>query len=216
MVFPDTILRSVKEAIKSSGRLPDSTTYAVFELDETGGQANVRPPIIEITTQDTVRSDSVNTDFVGYSTDGNGNHVGRIYRAPFEMPIQIDVITAEGDGYDPSSIKNAVKMALYEYEDRQEDANLPDPDGSGVLADVNQFQLMDGQPNNDLGMTPALRGRRQGATVWFEEVIDSAVEYGESEYIGSVVTPADGDAVGSGVEIIFDSTPSESSPADTY
>lgn len=218
MAFPDTILRSIKEAIKSSGRLPESTSYAVFELDQDGGQANVRPPIVEITTVDRLRSSSMNTDFVGHSEDSSGNHIGRIYRALFQMPVQINVITAEGDGHDPKEIGKDIRFALYRYEDRQEGDPLPDPDSTGDIGDVNRFQLAEGGPNDDLGLTPALRGSQEQANVWFEEVIDTAEEYGKKDFVETVDVPtADGFVGGSGsVEIVFDASPSQTSTADSY
>lgn len=217
MVFPDTVLRSVKEAIKSSERLPSSTTYAVFELDFQGGQSNVRPPVVEITTVDTIRSTSMNTDFTGYATDSDDNHIGRIYRAGFEMPIEINVITAEGDGHDPSEIANEIRFALYQYEDRNEGTALPDPDTSGTIDDVTRFQLDAEEPSNNLNMTHTLRGRQEAATVWFEEVIDTSQEYGAKDYVDTVNVPSAGEWVdGSSIDIIFDASPNTTSAADSY
>lgn len=217
MATPDTVLRSVKEAIKSSGRLPRETSYAIFELDMDGGQANVRPPVVEITTVDTIRSTAMNTDFVGYATDNAGNDIGYIYRAGFEMPVQIDVLTAEGDPYDPNELGTELRRALYRYEDRQYDDGLPDPDSSGVLEDVTGVTIDSGSPVPDLDMTPALRRWRQSVTVTFEEVIDTSSEYEELDYIDTVHTPGDDDVSGgSTVEITFDATPSQTSPADSY
>lgn len=217
MVFPNTVLRSIKEAIKSSGRLPEATTYAVFDLDQDGGQANVRPPIVELTTVDTLRSTSLNTDFVGYSEDANGNQIGHLYRSAFQMPIQINVMTAEGGDYNRDEIGNEIRTALYEYETRQEDADLPDPDNTGPLSDITRFQLGNAQPNDDLTMTPALRGWMQQADVWFEEVIDTAVEYGEKPFVETVDVPAPDEGVGgASISIVFDTTPSQSSTADDH
>lgn len=217
MVAPDTVLRSIKEAVKSSGRLPDRTSYAVFELDMDGGQANVRPPIVEITTVDTIRSTTNNTDFVGYATDNAGNDIGYIYRAGFEMPVQIDLLTAEGDAYDPNELGRELRLALYRYEDRQYDDDLPDPDSSGPLDDVTGFGIDSGNSVPDLDMTPALRRWRQSATVTFEEIIDTSIEYEGLDYIDTVHTPEDGDVSGgTTVEIAFDATPNTTSPADNY
>lgn len=215
MPAPDDILWGIKEAIKSSGRLPSSTTYAIFELDPEGGQSNLYPPIVEITTEDTVRSTSLNTDRVGPSLDDNGNEVGYIYHAGFEMPVTIDVVTAEHDEYDPHELARDVRYALYQYEDRMENAALPDPDG-GTLSNVSSFQMMNGQPANDLGMTPAMRRWRQSAEIRFTEVVDTADEYGLKDYVKTVHLP-DGDAVdGTEFEIVLDGTPSTASPADDW
>lgn len=217
MVRPDTILRSLEEAIDSSDRLPHSTSYATFGLDPDGGQANVRPPIVEITTIDVIRNRPHNTDFVGYETDASGNRIGYIYWSLFEMPVQIDIWTAEGDNYDPDQIGRNCRTALYRYDDTQYGAQLPDPNSSGDLVEVDRFVLDDGGPQDDLSMTPALRRYRQTAEVWFHEEVNTAEEYGAEDYIVNVVAPGDGDMTsGTDVEIIFDATPGSQSTADTY
>lgn len=217
MVRPDTILQSLKEVIESSNRLPRSTSYATFGLDAEGGQSNVRPPIVEITTVDVIRNISHNTDFVGYATDSNGNHIGYIYWSLFEMPVQIDIWTAEGDNYYPDLIGRECRTALYRYDDAQYGAQLPDPDSTGDLVEVDRFVLDDGGPEDDLSMTPALRRFRQNAEVWFHEEINTAEEYGSENFIANVVAPGDGDMTsGTDVDIIFDATPNSESTADNF
>jgi len=195
MARPDTVLKSIKTAIKQSGRLPNSTSYATFELDSTGAQSNVRPPIVEITNTSTIRSRPHNTDFSGFATDNAGNHIGRIYDALFEMEIQIDVWTAAGDDYDQKEIGGAVRRALYQYDSVQVDDKLPDPsDPDTTLGDIDYFTVDEGSPANDLSMTPALRRWRQSGEVWFRERVNTAEEYGADDFIASVKTPADGDS----------------------
>jgi len=206
----------VKTAIEQSGRLPDATTYSIYEIDSDGGQSNLRPPIVEITTTDVVRSDPHNTDLVGYATDDQGNDIGRIYQADFEMPIQIDVWTAEGGQYDPHELGEAVRYALYQYDDQQRGDPLPDPsDPSTDLSDVEKFMMGDGGVRNDLSMTPALRRWRQTGEVWFHETVNTAEEYGAQDYVANVITPSDGNFDADGVVIEFDATPSTESAADT-
>lgn len=218
MVKPHTVVESVKTAVKQSGRLPDSTSYATFELDEDGGQANVRPPAIEITMPTTVRSTPNNTDFYKYATDDNGNHIGYIYRARFEMTVELDVWTAEGDGFDPDTIGREVRNALYEYDSRQLGRELPDPSApSNKLSSISHLEVGDGEVRNDLSMTPALRRWRQTLTVNFYEEVNTADEYGSENYVTNVITPKSGDMKsGSSVEIIYDATPNTESAADQY
>lgn len=197
MVRPDTALESVVTALKESGRLPDSTTYSIYELDADGGQANLRPPIVEITTTDVVRSDPHNTDLTGMATDNNGNEIGYIFTAKFEMPFEIDVWTAEGGSYDPHEIGEHVRYALYQYDDQQYGDPLPDPDAPDTtLGEVEKFMMGDGQVRNDLSMTPALRRWRQTGEVWFHETVNTAVEYGATDYIARVYS-GDGDIIAS-------------------
>jgi len=229
MARPDTVLDGVVTALKESDRLPDSTTYSIYELDSDGGQANLRPPVVEVTTTDVVRSSAHNTDFVEYATDTQGNEIGRIFRSKFEMPFQIDVWTAEGGQYDPHEIGEEVRYALYQYDDQQRGDPLPDPsDPSTKLDEVVKFMMSDGGVRNDLSMTPALRRWRQTGEVWFYETVNTAVEYGADPYVARVLS-GNGDVIASedaseveatnvahvdGVQIEFDATPNVESAAD--
>jgi len=215
MVRPDTVLESVKTAIEESSRMPDATTYSIYEIDTDGGQANLRPPIVELTVTDVVRSSEHNTDLVGMATDTSGNEIGRIYRGKFEMPIQIDMWTAEGGDYDPYELGESLRYALYQYDNYQRGDPLPDPtDPNTSLAEIEQFTINDGGVRNDLSMTPALRRWRQTGEVWFHETINTAEEYGAEPYITSVVTPDSSGMYGDGMTIEFDATESTDSAAD--
>lgn len=216
MARPDEVLQSVKHAIDTSGRLPDVTSYATFEMDTDGGQSDVRPPVVELTVNGVIRNNPNNTDLHHYATDSNGNQIGYVFRAQFDMEIVIDVWTAEGDGYSPDEIGREIRNALYQYDDKQLGKNLPDPNG-GIMKDVTHFNLGNGSVENDLTMTPALRRWRQTADVWFHEEIDTSEEYGAEDYVVDVIVPEDGKMeAGTDVEIIFDATPNTESAADQY
>lgn len=207
MVRPDKAIESVVTALKQSDRLPEATTYSIYEIDSDGGQANLRPPIVEITTTDVIRSSPHNTELQRYVTDDNGNEIGRLYRSEFEMPIQIDVWTAEGGEYDPHEIGESVRYALYQYDDQQRGNTLPDPDDPTTTAnDIVHFTLGDGGVRNDLSMTPALRRWRHSAELWFYEEVNTAVEYGAEPYVANVVTPNGDDVQGNGPVIEFNAT----------
>lgn len=215
MPQPNTVLKGVKTAIKESGRLPDSTSYSTFELDTEGGQSNVRPPVVEITVIDTARSRPHNTDFVEFIEDDAGNHIGRVFDAKFEMPIQIDVWTAEGDQYDPYDIGQDVRRALYRYDSYMVGNPLPDPDDpSQSLGGIDRFTVDNGSVANDLSMTPALRRWRQNGEVWFRETVEVTAE---NDYITTVESPTPGSSEsGTDIEVVFDVTPTEESTADQY
>lgn len=216
MPRPHTVLRSIKTAIDESDRLPEATSYSTYEIDADSGQANVRPPVVEITGPDAVRAQRNHTDFYDYATDNAGNHIGRIYKATFEMDVEIDVWTAEGDRFDPDEIGHEIRRALYRYDARQRSDPLPDPDDpSHDLDGVTHFWIDDGGVRNDLTMTPALRRWRTTADVWFQETINTADEYGASDYIKTVETPDDAESP-DGALIVLDATPNEDSPANEY
>lgn len=211
-------MQSITTAIEQSRRLPTSTTYTTYEIDEDGAQADLRPPIVEVTPASTARTEVNNTDFCGYATDDNGNQIGYIYRSTFEMSVQIDIWTVEGGRYDPYDMGSKLRSALYQYDDRQLGDPLPDPESPSQPYDaIDHFSLDGGETRNDLSMTPALRRWRQTAEVWYHDEINTAEEYGESDFISNVVYPGDGDFVGgTTIEIVFDASPNQDSDADNY
>lgn len=179
MVRPDTALKGVVTALKESERLPGATTYSIYEIDQDGAQANLRPPIVELTINDTIDYDEHNTDLIGFETDEDGNDIGYIYESRFEMNFQLDVWTAEGGDYDPYEIGESVRYALYRYDDDHVGEPIPDPnDPSQRLDDIVRFDIGDGGVRNDLSMTPALRRWRQTGYIWYHEIINTAEEYG--------------------------------------
>lgn len=211
-------MSSISTALQESGRMPDATSYSTFELDTDGGQANVRPPVIEITNTGTTRAMPHNTDLVDMATDDNGNEIGYIYRGLFEMTVQIDIWTAEGDRYSPKEMGESVRTVLYKHDSNQYAQPLPDPDDPAQsLGEIDRFTVGDGDVANDLSMTPALRRWRQTAEIWFHETVNTATEYGAEDYVVDVVGPTpDGFEGGTDVEIIFDATPNDESTADNY
>jgi hypothetical protein len=213
MVRPDTIAKSITTACKESGRFPTATSYSTFELDTTGGQSNVRPPVIEVTVIDSIRSRPHNTDFVCYTTDDDGNRTGRIYHALFELSLQIDVWTAEHDEFDPYELGQSVRQTLYRYDDHMIDDPLPDPDDpSTPLGDIDRVAVNEGSVENDLTMTPALRRWRQTVEIWFHEEVRT-----DLPHITTVETPTPGQSEsGSDIQVVFDVTPTEESAADQY
>lgn len=172
MTHSQEVLNSMSTALSESGSLPDRMTYTTFEIDQTGGQANVRPPIVEMSVIDSIRVQPHNTDFVGFKTDDDGNQTGRIFAAQFELSVQIDVWTAAGDNYDPYELGSTVRSVLYEYDTHMVGNPLPDPDDpSQNMSEIEYLRVGDGSVANDLSMSPALRRWRQTADVWFRETI---------------------------------------------
>lgn len=199
MARPDTICKSIKTALKESGRLPDATSYSTYELDTEGGQSNVRPPVVEITVISSARSRPHNTDLSGYVTDDDGNRIGKIFNALFEMTVQIDVWTAEGDKFDPYDIGQSIRTALYQYDDHMVGDCLPDPDDPTTdLERIDRFSVNEGSVENDLSMTPALRRWRQTAEIWFSEQVrtdDTSVSVINTPSAGSATSDPDSQQV---------------------
>lgn len=184
MVDAQTVLESVATALHDSDRLPDETTYATLELDPGGAQADVQPPVVELTLQELARDTTSNTEFVGYETDSNGNRIGRRYQSWFRLQVQLDCLSADGSEYDAREMGQQVREALRRYDTRQLGRPLPNPDGSGGnLYAVRTVAVENSSRPNDLSMTPTLRRTRTNLSCWFKDEYSSVDYDGPADYI---------------------------------
>ena len=184
MVEAQIILESVATALHDSGRLPDATTYATLEIDAEGAQANIEPPVVEITMQDLDRDTRSNTEFVGYETDANGNRIGRRYESWFQLRAQLDCLSADGSSYDARDMGQQLREALRRYDTHQLGRPLPDPENpSNGLRSVRTVEVGEETRANDLSMTPALRRTRTMLECWFKDEYSSVDYEGPADYI---------------------------------
>lgn len=184
MAYPQTVLESLAKALHESGRLPDETTYATLEIDPEGKQANVTPPVVEITVETLQRETNRNTELVNYETDSNGNHIGKIYRSSFILLVRFDCWSADGDSYDSRDMGNQLRDALALYDSRKMGETLPHPDsGKNTLDDVWNVAVGETSRPNDLSMTPALRRTRTLVECRFSDEYSSTDYYGPQDYI---------------------------------
>jgi len=201
MTTPNDILEGIAVALHNSGNLPSSTTYVTRQVDMDGAQAGLQMPIVELETQNSVRNSTYNTDLSGYATDDGGNRIGYIFRTRFDMTVAINVYTAEGGGYDPDDIGQSIRRALLKYDSHQMgsrwlDNHLPDGNG-GTLDEVEYFYVGDGENNDDITTTPALRRWQQTIDLHYYDEINTAQEYGPEDFIKSVDITTDVDDSGS-------------------
>jgi hypothetical protein len=195
MVTVDTVLRGIAHGIREQGSstLPMSElTFATIELDNRGQHADLEPPIVELTPVDHARNIRHNTDFCGYVTNTDGERVGRRYRANFTMDITVDVVTAARSDHDDRELASEIRDALWYYDSAMLSNPLPDPDTADAsLTDVSHLTVVDGEPDNDFGMSPTARRSRILLTTRFNETV-STVDYdGKADPITDVEMPGD-------------------------
>ncbi len=190
MTTPQDVLEGIAVALHNSGNLPSDTTYVTRQVDMDGRQAGLQMPIVEMEVQNTVRNTQFNTDLVGYATDDDGNRIGYIFRTRFEMTVAVNIYTAEGGGNDPDSLGHSLRRALLKYDSyqmgsRHHNNTLPDGNG-GELTEVTQFVVGNGENNDDITTTPALRRWQQTINLRFYDEINTAQEYGPEDFVKSV------------------------------
>lgn len=195
MVSPTTILTALASAIRDSGQLPSSTTYATLELDPSGEHSDLTLPILEITISSLDRDQTRNTEVVRHETDADGNQIGEIYRSKFEMAVQFDCIATGESSVDSREMTESLREALRQYDTRQLGSALPNPDGTAPLNEVTSFVTGAGRVVNDLSMTPAMRRSRTAVECTFVDEFSSVDYEGPMDYITTVTSPADGDTV---------------------
>jgi len=188
---PREMLGVVNSTIQDSSTVSlPSEQYIAQEASIEGEDAHVSLPLVETTAVSTVRATRHNTDFVNYVTDGDGNHVGRIFDATFEMTFQIAVWTVRGTDNDPEGLMSQIRETLRVHEDVG--PREPFLDGSGDVVDaVEHFQLIDSEPSNDFGYSPNLHQVLQEAEIWWRDRIETI-----EPVIEVVETPEDGDMSG--------------------
>lgn len=207
MARPDTVLRSINEAIRQSGNLPAETSYITTTADSEGEHANLRMPIVETSTASMLRNRAFNTDLVGYVTDDAGNRTGHVFHTRFEMLATVNVYTADGGPYDHKELGYQVRQALYQYDDagpglRSAPRFLPDPDSGNPLYDIKQFTVDDAQPNPDYTMSPTLRRWQIDVNLLFVDEVRTT-----EPTITVVHCPEDGEFTsGDGVQIEYDAS----------
>lgn len=185
---PREILEVVNSTIQDSGKLSLSDEqYIVKEASVDGEDANIPLPLLEATPVSNVRATRHNTDFVDYVTDADDNRIGKIFDATFEMTFQLSAWTARGSGNDPENLMSIVREVLRRHEDIGPDEPFLDENGNPV-DEVEFFELIDSEPNNDFGYSPNLYRTLQEAEIWFTSRIKTT-----DPVIEVVDTPDSGD-----------------------
>lgn len=183
MVSPKDSLQAVARAVAESGELPNDMGVVMQEADPQSENADIDLPALEFRIDSMDNVIVHNTDFVGYSTDSNGNHIGRLYESEYEMTILIDIWTTPNDGYDPDELGERLRNALYPYSSYGPDESFLDEE-SAPIDDITYFTLDSGERTDDLLRTPSVRKWSQEVDLWAYEEFNT-----EEDYIVSVDYP---------------------------
>jgi len=166
MVRPQEIIDAVLYTLQQSDELPAETSFLGEEPD-IDNQA-IKLPLIEVSTGIQTDLSEVNTDFVSFITDEDGNNVGRVYETLYTIEITVAAWTAAGSRYDPREIGNYVRDALYQHDVAGPNKPLQNPDGSPV-DEVWRVIMESGEQTDDFSTSPTLRR-------WEQRLIISASE----------------------------------------
>lgn len=175
---PRDVIEALVAAIKDSGRLPDKTNYVGYEpnIDTEA----IKLPLLEVSTVTEARISEHNSDRQGVIEDDNGNAVGRVYHALYQLTVEVNVWTAQGSKYDPDRLGDGVFSALYQYDSSGPSVSLDD--------EIWRLRVGDGETDDDFTTSPTLRRWSQEVDIWAEEAFTT-----DEDYIVNVVAPADGD-----------------------
>lgn len=178
----ETVARSIAE----SNELPAEMSLLLQEADISSDDANVDMPVLEIQPVEVDNVVVSNTDFVGFITDDNGNHTGRIYYSEYEMTMEIQIWTTRDDGYDPDALGERLRSALYQYSSYGPQRPFLDEDGE-TIDQITYFRLDTGERTDDLIRTPTVRRWSQEVELWGCEEFRT-----DEDYITDVTYPSDG------------------------
>lgn len=193
---PQEVLDAIVEALRQSTAF-DGGDYSTEELDPQGAGNRYAQPVVTLQFTGGARAAQWNTDFVGYTTDDQGNHTGKIYEPTWEdVGVQADIWVAAGNTQlDATELGGDFKQALYRHDSQGPD--IPFPDGNGATADdIEDFSVGEGRRQDDLA-GPGVRRWRHDLSLMFTDRVTTDEEYVEvvDTPTGSSATGGDGDGV---------------------
>lgn len=183
MTSPRDTLEAIARAIANAGELPAELSVLLQEADTNFEDADIDLPLLEIQLTSANSIVLNNSDFVGFKTDASGNRIGRVYGSSYEMEIEFSLWTVKDDGYDPDTLGEMLRTALFKYSSYGPEQSFTDSDGDAI-EDINYFRLGDGGREDDLLQTPTVRKWTQTAEVWACEQFST-----DEDYIVSVNAP---------------------------
>lgn len=187
MATPKESLNAVARAIANSRELPDEMSVLTQEADESADDADVDMPLLELQISEVDFVLTNNSDRTGFVVDDDGNKVGRIFDSEYEMSLQIDLWTTEGDPYDPDELGARLRDALYPYTSLGPDRSFTNASGE-PLDRLYQFELGTGERADELIRTPSVRRWSQQVELWACETFKT-----EEDYIKNVDYPEYGE-----------------------
>lgn len=154
---PQAALEEVRTVIKQESNLPSRTNFVDEEPATSAEHANIKLPIVSLEIASVDDIDVFNTDLDEQVLDNSGNVTGQIFRAEYEMGIQIDLMTAAESSFSRDELGTDIWNSLYPYVDEGPDAELH--------PDVWMFRIDDEETVDDFSTTPTLRMWRMNCTI---------------------------------------------------
>ncbi len=186
MVLLNDLMEGVAYTMEQE--VPDLTTALDHEADPADNA--IQWPHGEIVVVSNARADPWNTDKVGYVTDTNGNQIGEVLEARFDLEIQMNIwIAVPNETYDIQVLGETLERGFRKYDVNHTDPQtILDPDG-GVISDQKKLRITGGgelptNPNAD----PPHRGYGVMCELRFKDVVETS-----EDYIETVDIPDDGD-----------------------
>lgn len=156
--------------IVNDARIPDTVDTITREPDMGGADAQKTVPLLLLAFDDTSRATHLNSDFVGYKTDDDGNKVARVFQSQWETTARIEMWTADRSTH-PSieDLGPTLREVLYTFDSRSRGDPFLDDAGDPV-DDIWNFSLQSGGRDDDLTTSPTIRR-------WVEQATVSGVRY---------------------------------------
>lgn len=167
MVRPQGIIDGVLYALQRSDNLPDNTNFVGYTPDI--DSEAIKLPLIEVSPGPQEKISVSNSEFVRFRTDSDGNDIGKVYEACYNIEITVAAWTAQGSKYSPREMGNIVRDELYRYETAGPNQKLLDPEDDSTIDEVWNFAMQQGEQTDDLNTSPTLRR-------WQQQVLISASE----------------------------------------
>lgn len=162
MARPQDIIEAVLYTLQSHPDIPERTSFVGYEPNI--DTESIKLPLIEVSPLTQTNISEMNTDFVGFKEDSNGNQIGRIYESLYQFEITVAVWTAQGSKFSPRDMSDSVRDALYAHETAGPNKPLMKEDGT-PLDEVWRFSIMDGEQIDDMGTSPTLRRWEQNVVI---------------------------------------------------
>jgi hypothetical protein len=165
MATPQDVLDGLVEALKQSPYPGGS--FQTRDLDASGADNRLEQPVTVVKTLATPRLTQWDSDLEGVAIDENGNKLGLVYAAYWDIQVVIHVVVAVGnDNFDARDVGFELQQALMPFDGQNLQRPLPDGSG-GDLDDVAPLTIGEGEPDDDLG-GPGVRRWRQEISTSFE------------------------------------------------
>lgn len=184
-------------------------TFATLELDFNGQHSAVTPPVVEIRPIEYARNQTHNTDFVGFETNSDGEHIGRIYESVFSMPVSVSTLVASQSGNNSRDLMSQIRTALWYYDTSVMGNALPSTSSDTEFeTDIRRLSVGDSEPQNDLTLSPGLRRTQQLVDTVFVEQINTTDYMTDSSPIRSISVAGEDYAAVDSDSVSVDDSPS--------